>query len=146
MNTFAVNSYAFVVLEGYIMAIIKTLDFIYLFDSHARNSFGMPDPNGTAVVMKYTDINALERYLCSLSAELNVEIFEIGPVGFEPHGHLYNNCEITNKGQSAENTHEIQEQPEMTRLNRKRAIALETDCETQKRLLEANLYKKRNRS
>ena len=28
-----------------------------MFDSHARNCFGMPDPNGTAVVMKYADIN-----------------------------------------------------------------------------------------
>ena len=31
----------------------------------------MPDPNGTAVVMKYSGLSELEQYLCSLSNELN---------------------------------------------------------------------------
>ena len=31
----------------------------------------MPDPNGTAVVMKYSGLGELEQYLCSLSNELN---------------------------------------------------------------------------
>ena len=52
MNAFTDNNYAFIVVEGYIMALINTVDCIYVFDSHARNCFGMPDPNGTAVVMK----------------------------------------------------------------------------------------------
>ena len=38
----------------------------FLFDSHARDSSGMPDPNGTAVVMKFTNILELEQYLYSL--------------------------------------------------------------------------------
>ncbi len=33
------------------MALIKQMDFFYLFDLHVRDSNGMPDPNGTAVVM-----------------------------------------------------------------------------------------------
>ena len=49
------------------MALIKTTDCIFVFDSHARNCYGMPDPNGTAVVMKCADICRLEEYLCSIS-------------------------------------------------------------------------------
>ena len=49
MNAFSSNTYAFIILEGYInMALIK--DCIYLFDSHSRNVCGtlvwyIPDPN-----------------------------------------------------------------------------------------------------
>jgi hypothetical protein len=46
----------FSILEGYMMALMKQTDFFYLFDSHARDSSGMPDPNGTAVVMKFVNI------------------------------------------------------------------------------------------
>ena len=31
------------------MALVKQTDIFYLFDSHARDSCGMPDPNGTVV-------------------------------------------------------------------------------------------------
>ena len=63
LNTFLNYSYAILVLEGYMMALIKQTDFFYLFDSHARDSSGMPDPNGTAVVMKFTNIPELEQYV-----------------------------------------------------------------------------------
>jgi hypothetical protein len=85
MNAFTNNNYAFIILEGYIMALIKTTDCAYVFDSHARNCYGMPDPNGTAVVMKFADIYKLEEYLCSISLELNSELFEIVPVEFRIH-------------------------------------------------------------
>ena len=65
------------ILEGYMMALIKQTDFFYLFDSHARDSNGMPDPNGTAVVMKFANILELEQYLCSLSMSLHANLFEI---------------------------------------------------------------------
>ena len=40
------------------MALLKSTqtDCIYLFDSHSRNGFGMPDPNGTAVVMEFANV------------------------------------------------------------------------------------------
>ena len=54
MNTFANDNYAILILEGYMMALIRWLDCtFYLFDPRARNANGMPHPNGTAVVMKY---------------------------------------------------------------------------------------------
>lgn len=83
MNTFTDVSHSLIVLEGYIMALVNTLDYIYVFDSHARNSFGMLDPNGTAVVMKCANISQLEQHLRSLSLELNNELFEIVPVEFQ---------------------------------------------------------------
>ena len=58
------------------MGIMNTVDCIYMFDSHARNCFGMPDPNDSAVVMKFADISKLEEYLCPLSLELNTAFFE----------------------------------------------------------------------
>ena len=70
-------------LNGYVVALLKSIDnSIYVFDSHARNHYGMPDPNGTAIVMKCTNINELEKYLSSLSLLLNSIYFEIVPVEF----------------------------------------------------------------
>ena len=61
LNAFFINdSYAILILEGYMMALIKQTEFFYLIDSHARDLNGMPNPNGTAVVMKFANILKLE--------------------------------------------------------------------------------------
>ena len=55
--------------------LFKSVDnCFYVFDSHVRNCFVMPDVKGSAVVMKY-DITQLELLLSSLSLKLNSEIF-----------------------------------------------------------------------
>ena len=51
-----------------------------MFDCHARNCFGKPDPNGTAVLMKGSAISILVQYLCDLAFELHTNIFEAVPV------------------------------------------------------------------
>ena len=79
LNVFSNYSYTILILEGYMMALMKQADFFYLFDSHARDSNGMPDPNGTAVVMKFANILELEQYLYSLSMTLHANLFEIVP-------------------------------------------------------------------
>ncbi len=43
LNAFLNDNYAILILEGYMMALVKQTDNFYLFDSHARNSCGMPD-------------------------------------------------------------------------------------------------------
>ena len=48
------------------MAIIKQLNYFYIFDSHGRDVNGMPDPNGTAVVIQFSDVLELEQFLYSL--------------------------------------------------------------------------------
>ncbi len=50
----------------------------------------MPDPNGTAAVMKFPSIFMLEQHLYSLFCDLNSHFFEVVPVefhihSFEPH-------------------------------------------------------------
>ena len=51
-NTFVKYKYAFMIMESYMMALIKHIECFYLIDPHGRNIVGMPDPNGTAVVMQ----------------------------------------------------------------------------------------------
>ena len=62
------------------MALIKQMNTSFVFDSHARDSTGMRNPNGTCVVMKFTDILDLDLYLYFLSIKLNTNLFEIIPV------------------------------------------------------------------
>lgn len=56
MNALNDSSYVFIILEGYIMAFISTVDYIYVFHSHApdsRNTFCMHDPNGPTAIVIY---------------------------------------------------------------------------------------------
>ena len=59
-NTFKYK-YAFMILESYIMALIKHMECFYLIDPHARNCLGMPDPNGMFVLK--LDLN-LKHHMC----------------------------------------------------------------------------------
>ena len=69
--------YAILVLEGYMMALIKQNECYYLCDSHARDSTGMPCENGTAVVMKFDNMSCFEQHLYCLSLELHSNLFEL---------------------------------------------------------------------
>ena len=144
MNAFNDNDCAFIILEGYIMGLIKTADCIYMFDSHARNCFGMPDPNGTAAVMKFADISKLEEYLCSLSLELNTAFFEIVTVAFEK---ITIQGNVTNKAHSKKNKPNESETQKTNRLQKareykKRRILEETEIERKIRLKKSNAYQK----
>ena len=78
VNTFVNHSgYAILILESFIMALIKQMESFYSINSHACGHDGMPDPNGTAVIMKFADILDLEQYLLSLSISLHTNLFEI---------------------------------------------------------------------
>ena len=74
LNTFSKTSSAILILEGYIMVLIKQIDAFFFIDSHASNF------NGIAVVMRFNDILDLERHLYFLSIELHTNLFEIEPV------------------------------------------------------------------
>ena len=54
----------------------------YVFDSHARNSFGMPDINGSAVLLNLRNIFSLQNYLRLLATALNATFFEVVSVTF----------------------------------------------------------------
>jgi hypothetical protein len=64
MNTFTQSKDAILILDGYMMALMHDINcFFYLFDPHARNSFGMSDPNGTAVVFEFLKSQFIPNYL-----------------------------------------------------------------------------------
>ena len=60
INAFSDSSNAMLVLDSYVMAVIKKTDFLYLFDSHARNSLGIPEEHGTAVVLKFSEVDEFQ--------------------------------------------------------------------------------------
>ena len=59
-NTFNYK-YASMILERFIIALIKHMECFYLIDPHARNCLGMPDPNGMFVFK--LDLN-LKHHMC----------------------------------------------------------------------------------
>ena len=135
LNTFINDSYAILILEGYMIALVKQRDNFYLFDSHARDSCGMPDPNGTAVVMKFTNILELEQYWYSLSIELHANIFEIVPVQL-------NMCKLSKYVQNTKYVHD------MDREYQKKRRSVETESVKKARLSKVNdhEYNKRKQS
>ena len=130
LNVFSNYSCTILILEGYMMALMKQADFFYLFDSHARDSSGMPDPNGTAVVMKFANILELEQYLYSLSMTLHANLFEIVPVRL-------NVCN------DAEQKNDCVKDQEYVQ---KKRLLVENEGDKQARLKKASEYKKRKQS
>ena len=125
LNAFFNDSYAILILEGYMMALIKQTEFFYLIDSHARDLNGMPNPNGTAVVMKFANILELEQYLYCLAVALNTNLFEIVPL------HLHK-CGAQQKAKCAKDQD-----------YQKKRRSVENELDKQLRLKNANVYKKR---
>ena len=116
------NDCAVLVLEGYMMALIKQENSFYLFDPHARDANGMPHSNGTAIILKFETVVELEQHLCLLSMNLHVNAFEIVGVQLTL---------LSAKQKSLKN---------IEYLERKRSE--ENEYEKQIRLQKANDYKK----
>ena len=130
LSVFSNYSYTILILEGYMMALMKQADFFYLFDSHARDSSGMPDPNGTAVVMKFVNILDLEQYLYSVSTTLHANLFEIVPMRL-------NLCKVSEqKSKCVKDRENVQ----------KKRLLVENEGDKQARLKKASEYKKRKQS
>ena len=116
-------------LNGYVVALLKSIDnSIYVFDSHECNHYGVPDPNGTVIVMKCTNISELEKYLSSLSLLLNSIYFEIVPVEF--YTGIVEDPFISKPEQSSSKAKRLQE----------------TDVQRQNRLQKAREYRRKKLS
>ena len=50
--TFSFNPYAVFICNGFSIALLEQGDCFYLFDSHARDSDGMPNVNGKSILLK----------------------------------------------------------------------------------------------
>ena len=135
--------------------VISWLLYFYLFDSHARDFNGMPDPNGTAVVMKFNNALELEQYLYCLSIKLHANLYEIVPVKVNKSttaqqilskgtkDQQYHNCSPENKGDKGAT---LQEESQKANECKKRWKANETDLQRQNRLERDRLHKKLKRS
>ncbi len=152
LNAFLNDNYAILILEGYMMALVKQADNFYLFDSHARDSCGMPDPNGTAVVMKFANIHELEQHLYSLSIELHSNIFEVVPVQLnmckasKQKTKCVNDQEYQRKRRSVETEGVKQARLKKASESKERKQSQETDNERQTRLQKVSESKKRKQS
>ena len=117
----------------------------------------MPDPNGTAVIMKFADILDLEQYLLSLSISLHTNLFEIVSVQLtatatnrqcsietvnKKNVRLQKNREF-NKRKREEGSHSSkQARLQSAKEYKKRKQSMETNCERQLRLEKDRLYQK----
>ena len=77
INAFSDSLNAMLVLDGYVMAVITKSDFLNLFDSHARNSLGIPDENGTAAVLKFSELDEFQNHVETLGHCVNVRILKL---------------------------------------------------------------------
>ncbi len=104
MDTFSQYKYAILILQGYMIGIIFGKDSnFYVFDLHGRDEYGMPNPNGIAVVMSYENIDDLEYNLHSLSCLLNRNAFEITPVEFVQLNHACHDYSMSESNLQFEN-------------------------------------------
>ena len=112
----------------------------------------MPDPNGTAVVMKCADMSELQEYLCCLSLQLNSDFFEIVPVEFHVHNIVCNEIDIESSKKS--NSSEFNSQSINNRVQKAQEYeesknipeTNETTCRRQPRLSKNKECMKRKRS
>ena len=150
LHTFLSNDYAILILEGYMMSLIKQDSIFYLFDSHARDSNGIPHPTGTAVVMKFKNVVNLEQHLYSLSMNLHVNAFEIVTVHLQvctpPQQRSTKNLEYQEKRRSNENKCEKKIRLRKANEYKKLKLSKETDSQKQLRLLNKSSYTNKQRS
>ncbi len=149
LNTFLNYSYAILILEGYMMALMKQTDIFYLFDPHARDIDGMPDPYGTAVVMKFTNILELEHFLFSLATKLHTNLYEIVPVdisnALKQTIKSIKNCEYQRKRRSCESEHDKQVRVMKANEYKKRKQSEQTGSDKQSTLQKVRESMKRKR-
>ena len=65
--------------SGFTVALMKSSDSedYFLYDSHERDSFGMPTENGSAIMLVFTSIIALKNQIRSLATCLKLDQYEI---------------------------------------------------------------------
>ena len=52
----------------------------YTFDPHQCNTYGFPDSNGCAIVLKFNNFNIFYLYICELVRKLNAYSYELIPI------------------------------------------------------------------
>ena len=62
------------------IAVVSTNTSLFVFDSHSRDDSGLPCANGTAIVMKFDNIDTITTYICLLAHNYQQDYF-IGHFG-----------------------------------------------------------------
>ena len=69
---------------GFSVAVLWLQHYVYVFDSHSRNSSGFHDSNGKAVLQKFCSINSLNNYLKSFYYMVSIDTqYDLKYVGIE---------------------------------------------------------------
>ena len=84
-------------------AIYKTSDHIFVFDPHSRTKHGMISINGTAVLLKFRNVQSLviylKRYAHSFASKQNICSFEVTPIEITKHANIHvQSCTIKIQG------------------------------------------------
>ena len=57
------------------LALLSMDTLFFIFDAHSRDHCGMPCPNGTSVLMQFSDIDETVSYICELAHSLSAMLF-----------------------------------------------------------------------
>ena len=57
------------------LALLSMDTSFFIFDAHSRDHCGMPCPNGTSVLMQFSDIDETVSYICELAHSLSAMLF-----------------------------------------------------------------------
>ena len=52
----------------------------YMYDPHSRNIHGLPDANGSSILLTFHSFDKLSNYLRNLAINLNTDQFELTPI------------------------------------------------------------------
>ena len=69
----------------------------YTFDPHQCNTYGFPDSNGCAIVLKFNSFNIFYLYICELASKLNSHSYEIIPISITKYNSIESEQEKVNK-------------------------------------------------
>ena len=74
------HKYLILVIGDSALSIIYNNTSFYVFDLHKRNTYGLPDSNGGAIVLKFNCFKQLCLYIHKLSKSLSSTHYELTPV------------------------------------------------------------------
>ena len=74
------HKYLILVIGDSALSIIFNNTSFYVFDPHKRNTYGLPDSNGGAIVLKFNSFKQLCLYIHELSKSLSSTHYELTPV------------------------------------------------------------------
>ena len=69
----------------------------YTFDPHQHNTYGFPDGNGCAIVLKFNSFNIFYLYICELASKLNSHSYELIPISIKKYNSIESEQEKNNK-------------------------------------------------